>query len=191
MELSPRLYHWIVRPKYTTDLYINNVLRSHFKFTDKTVLDFGCGIGSSSWLFPPANYLGVDLDSKRIAYAKHLYPEYNFKVFKGNSLPVASRSLDYIVIIAVLHHIAPDEIQFYLQEFRRLLKPYGKIIVIEPCLFENSRFNNRFMKFLDNGKHIRTEKGYLDFFKGNRFKVRVIQKYRRLFYNEILFIATV
>jgi len=191
MELSPKLYHRIVRPTFVTNFYINNALRENFNLAHKTVLDFGCGVGSSSCLFTPANYLGVDIDSSRIAYAKRIHPNYNFKVIKENLLPIASNSLDYIMIIAVLHHIASDKIQPCLQEFQRILKPYGKIIVTEPCIFENSRFNNWFMRSLDNGKYIRTEKSYLNLFEDNKFQVKVIKKYRRLFYNEILFSATV
>lgn len=190
MELSPRLYHWLVRPKFLTDLYINNVLKLNFDFTNKIVLDFGCGTGSTSSIFIPSNYLGVDPDSRRVAYAKRLHPNHNFNVLKGSRLPISDNSIDYILIIAVLHHISSDDIQAYLQDFPRILKPYGKIVVIEPCLFKHSYLSNWFMNFFDKGKYIRDEESYLEMFKINNFRTEVIKRYKKLFYNEIFFSAS-
>lgn len=190
MDLSPRLYHRLIRPKLLTDLFINNNIRTNFDLTDKKVLDFGCGIGSSSCIFNPTNYLGVDLDPKRVAYAKRLYANYSFHVFDGNRLPVSDNSIDYVLIIAVLHHIKSDDLHMYLKKFQPILKPYGKIVVMEPCFFENSYFNNWFMKCFDKGKYIRNEDSYLEIFEKNQFRTEVIKRYKRFFYNEIFFSAS-
>ena len=191
MELSPRLYHWLIRSKFLTDSYINNFIRINFDYTNKRVLDFGCGIGTSSPLFEPDNYIGMDPDFKRIAYAKYLYPGYSFNVLKDKQLPVSSNSIDYILIIAVLHHISFDNIQNYVQEFQRILKPYGKLIIIEPCFSKNSNINNWFMSFFDNGQYIRDETSYLEMFEINNFYTKVIKRFKKLlFYNEIFFTAT-
>ena len=190
MELSPRLYHWLIRSKSLTDLYINNFIRINFDYTNKRVLDFGCGVGTSSPIFEPANYIGVDPDFKRIAYAKYLYPDYSFNVLKDKQLPVSNNSIDYILIIAVLHHISYDNIQNYVQEFQRILKPCGKLIVIEPCFFKNSNINNRLMSIFDNGKYIQYETSYLEMFEINNFCTKVIKRFKKFFYNEIFFTAS-
>lgn len=83
MELSPRLYHWFVRPSILNNLYIKRVLGQYFDFTDKKVLDFGSGIGSASNLCTKDHYTGIDPDSHRIAYAKRLNPGYTFQVLEG------------------------------------------------------------------------------------------------------------
>lgn len=190
MELSPRLYHWFVRPRLFTKLYINNVFQTGFDFSNMRILDFGCGIGTSSSIFNPNYYLGIDPDCKRIEYAKRLYPTYQFDVIDEKNLPLCNYSLDYIVIVAVLHHISTEDISDYLQQFKQVLKPYGRILVIEPCLSKSSRLSNILMNFFDNGPYIRDEKGYLELFKANHYKTSILKQFKRLFYNEIFFSAT-
>ncbi|WP_425800420.1 class I SAM-dependent methyltransferase [Desulfitobacterium sp. Sab5] len=189
MELSPRLYHWFVRPKFFTQLYINNLLQNSFDFRNKTILDFGCGIGSSSSIFDSNHYLGVDPDFHRVAYAKRLYPTYRFDVFDGKNLFLKQGSFDYIIMVAVLHHIPSDGVANYLTQLKRILKPFGQILVIEPCLAKNLRLSNSLMRFLDNGPYIRDSKGYIEIFKTNQFKTKIHKQYRRFFYHEIFFSA--
>lgn len=190
MELSPRLYHAFVRSTRLTQKYIHNILEQNFDFHNKTVLDFGSGIGSNSCMCNPENYLGIDPDAKRVAYAKRLYPGFNFTLFEGNRLPVANDSVDYILIVAVLHHIPPEQLPGYLDEFRRVLKPYGRIVVMEPCLFNNSRFRNWFMSHFDRGKFIRTEDAYIQIFTNHHYQVDKLKQFQKmLLYNELLFTA--
>lgn len=190
MKLPPKLYHWFIRPKWLAKLYISNVIKRNFSLTDKAVLDFGCGTGSNCLMFNPDNYLGVDINSKRIEYARNLYPEYHFQVLEGNSLNIINDSFDYILIVAVLHHIPSENLSDILQEFHRILKPNGKILVIEPCIFSNSHFNNYFMKLFDNGEHIRTINDYSKIFEEQYYEVNIIEKFKKLFfYNELFFTA--
>ena len=190
MELSPRLYHWFVRPRFFTKLYIINVLQTGFDFSNMRVLDFGCGIGTNSSIFNPNYYFGIDPDCKRVEYAKRLYPTYQFDVIDGKELPLNNHSLDYIVIVAVLHHISSEDISNYLQQFKQALKPYGRILVIEPCLSKSSRLSNLLMNFFDNGPYIRDEKGYLELFEINHYKTVILKQFKRFFYNEVFFSAT-
>lgn len=190
MELSPRLYHYLVRPKWLTTLYIDNIVKERFDLNNKKILDFGCGVGTCSSMFSPDNYLGVDPDSRRIDYARRLYPKHTFLVLKEKELPLENRSVDYILVIAVLHHIPSKELQEYLQEFRRILKPNGKVIVIEPCFLKGSPLRNRFMAFFDNGKHIRDINGYFSLFYDHGYGIDIMKIYRKLFfYNELYFCA--
>lgn len=190
MELSPRFYHWFVRPKLFTQLYIHNVLQTRYDFSNRSVLDFGCGIGTSSSIFNPKDYLGIDPDDKRVRYAKQLYPNYQFAVFDGKELPLNNQRFDYIVIVAVLHHISTEEISRYLQKFRQALKPNGRILVLEPCLFNKPCLSNSLMHFFDNGPYIRDEKGYLELFEANDFKTSIHKQFKHFFYNELFFSAT-
>lgn len=190
MELSPRLYHWLVRPKWFSNICIGNIVRSNFNFDNKTVLDFGCGVGSSCFMLNSSNYLGLDCDSKRIDFAKRLYPDYNFDILQENKIPVDDNSFDYIFLISVLHHISSESLKDYIQEFYRVIKENGKIIIIEPCFFERSYFSNKFMSFFDKGNYIRSEHEYLSIFN-NYFQTDVFKKYNQLLlYNKIFFTAT-
>lgn len=190
MDLSPRLYHWIVRPKFFFNKYIGSIINSNFDFSNKMVLDFGCGVGSSCFMFDTSYYRGIDCDSKRIEYARRLHSGYKFDVFQGNQLPVECKSIDFILIISVLHHIPTDSLKNYVKEFKRVLKENGRIIIVEPCFFESSYINNRFMSFIDKGKYIKNEGEYLDIFS-NYYRTDTLKKYKQLFlYNKIFFTAT-
>jgi len=193
MELSPKLYQMFVRPKWYNNRYVNIRLKnlfSDFNFDNKKILDFGCGVGSNSSLFDKENYEGIDYDSRRVNYAKLIYPDYKFSNFDGNNLNFSSKSFDYILIIAVLHHISPDLTDKYLKEFSRILKPNGEILVIEPCKFENSSFNNWFMSTFDKGKYISEEKQYIKLFNDNNYEVKVFNRFKKChIYNELFFSA--
>jgi Methylase involved in ubiquinone/menaquinone biosynthesis len=190
MELSPLLYHYLVRPKWFSNKFYKSMFSEYFDFKNKVVVDFGCGIGSGSYMFEPPNYIGVDCDSKRIKYAKKLYPEYKFVTTKDSRLPLRGNSVDYIIISSVLHHIPVEKISLHLIEFKRVLKPDGSLIIIEPCLFENARIPNWFMSSFDKGKYIRCEDEYLRLFGEANYKTRVIRRYNQLlFYNKIMISA--
>lgn len=190
MQLSPRIYHSFIRPKWITKIYIQNNVQQHFDFKNKKVLDFGAGTGANCTLCSPAYYLGIDPDSSRIDFAKRMYNQYCFKAFTGNELPAEDNSFDFILIVAVLHHIPPETIPFYIKEFKRILKNQGRIVVIEPCFFTKSPISNWFMKNNDKGDYIRSEKGYLNYFTTENFRCNVIKKFKKcFFYNELYFTA--
>ncbi|MCX7921900.1 MAG: class I SAM-dependent methyltransferase [Clostridia bacterium] len=191
MELSPKLYKWFVRPEWFSKVFVRNIIEDRFDFENKAVLDFGCGIGSSSFMFEPNNYIGIDCDSKRIRYAKRQHPEYTFEVSNGYGIPLPEGTIDYILIISVLHHIPKDKLPMYLREFRRVIKPYGRIVVIEPCYYDKPCISNSFMKFADRGKYIQGEAGYIQEFKNCQYDVEIHDRHKQLFfYNKIFFSAT-
>lgn len=190
MELSPTIYNSIIRPKWFSKFFIEDVITPHFDFMGKSVLDFGSGTGANSIMFAPQSYIGVDIDNNRVAYAQKRYPAYRFSVLDGPALPVPMHSVDYIVIIAVIHHISTSDILPYFKEFRRILKPNGSILILEPCLCNNKIFNNRFMQVFDNGKFIRHEDEYLEIFQELSYITEVKRRFTKLFYNEIFFTAS-
>lgn len=190
VELSPRLYHYFVRPKWFTERYIKNKLKnmlSDYDFENKAVVDFGCGIGSNSIIFNSKKYVGLDCDKRRIEYAKKMFSNYAFKTLDGSSIDIASNSIDYITIMAVLHHISSDDILNYIDEFIRILKPKGEVIVIEPCYCESLPIRNLSMMLLDKGEYIRSEKEYLDLFEPSTWGVNKKYSFKKCLYNEIFF----
>ncbi|WP_372996596.1 class I SAM-dependent methyltransferase [Lutispora sp.] len=191
MELSPEFYHILVRPKWFSNMFYNAMFNDCINFKGKKVLDFGCGIGSSSYLFKPSTYVGIDCDSKRIEYAKKLYPSHKFMAIEDHILPLPPNSIDHVLILSVLHHIPSESLFGYLKEFRKVLKPEGSIIVVEPCFFEKARFQNWCMSKLDKGRYIRCEEEYLNIFKKSDYNTKVIKRYNQLlFYNKIMFLAS-
>lgn len=154
------------------------------------VLDFGSGTGANCPMFPASRYLGVDPDAARIAYAKRKYPQYSFHVLEPGHLPVKDHGVDCILIVSVLHHIGTEDIDAYMPEFRRVLKPGGTIIGMEPILCPRKPISNRFMQWYDNGRFIRCEEDYIKLFQNHGYSCTVQKRFRKCFlYNELLFSA--
>lgn len=190
MPLSPRMYHWFVRPRWFTTKYIHDHILEHFRLDNKFVLDFGAGTGANCSICKPAFYLGIEPDELRVKHAKRLYPQHNFAVFDAKRVNAQDGTVDYVFIIAVLHHIPDEQINGYLQEFKRVLKPDGKIIVMEPYLCERKKWNNRFMNWYDDGEYIRSEERYLHLFQTGEYDCQVLKKFTKCFlYNELFFSA--
>ncbi|MFC1810394.1 class I SAM-dependent methyltransferase [Patescibacteria group bacterium] len=190
MSLNPKIYNKLIRPKFAIKLYIERTINKLFNLKDDLVLDFGCGTGSNCYMFKPENYFGVDVDEGRIKYAKKLFPKHTFEILEGNKIAFENQTFDKVCIFATIHHICDNDFKKYLPEIHRILKPNGKIIAIEPCLFKGNRFRNWFMNFIDDGKHIRSETSYQELFDKKLFKVKVHKKFRKFFiYNELFFSA--
>jgi ubiquinone/menaquinone biosynthesis C-methylase UbiE len=132
-------------------------------------------------MFQPSNYVGIDCDRRRVDYAKRLHPDFNFDVLRGNKVSVDDKSVDYILTNSVLHHISSEHMKDYKEEFYRVLKHHGKIIVIEPCFLKDNYINNHSMSFFDKGKYIRNEDEYLSIFNGF-YETDVIKKYNQLLF---------
>lgn len=133
----------------------------------------------------------MDPDAKRIDYARRMYPRHTFQVLESKNLPIDNESIDYLLIIAVLHHVSSDEISSYMKEFQRILKPNGTVIVMEPCLCKKKPLCNRFMKWYDNGEYIRNEEEYIRLFRDHDYDCKVIKRFRKCFlYHELFFSAT-
>jgi len=47
------------------------------------------------------------------------------------NIPLDDRSADIVIMNAMLHHVSPDDMGAFLQEIRRVLKPGGKVILVE------------------------------------------------------------
>lgn len=191
MELMPAVYRFIIRPSWFTKHYIKSLIFNEFDFNNRFVLEFGSGVGTNSKMFRPHQYLGVDCDAKRVEYASHLFREYSFATICEPKIPLHDKTVDYVLIISVLHHIPTDLIPEYLDEFRRLLKDNGTIIIMEPCFHERSDFCNTLMGFFDKGKYIQYEDAYLSLFETNAYRTNMINRFSQLcLYKKILFSAT-
>ena len=103
-----------------------------------SVLDIGCGTGwavrNISEKFPFVRVLGLDLSQGMVLEARlklEKEKENRFLNADAEALPFVSNSLDYIFCTSSFHHYSSAHLA--LLEFKRVLKPYGKMILIESC----------------------------------------------------------
>lgn len=83
-----------------------------------TVVDLGCGDRPYEELFVErgATYIGCDLD-----------PTAQVRITPGERVPLDDESADVVVSFQVLEHVA--DLDWYLGEARRLLKPSGAMLL--------------------------------------------------------------
>lgn len=74
----------------------------------------------------------VDLNESCIDVCRQRFgshPEISFITNDGRSLPVADASMDLIWSFGSFVHIDPQDVEAYLAEFRRVLRPGGRFVV--------------------------------------------------------------
>jgi SAM-dependent methyltransferase len=117
-------------------------VRTYVPSSSATILEVGC---SSGYLlhdlrrtFPEATLLGADVVSGPLQRLARELPEVPLFRFDLVTCPLPSESIDAVVMLNVLEHIADDA--GALRQVRRILKP-GGVVVIEvpagPHLFDD------------------------------------------------------
>jgi SAM-dependent methyltransferase len=116
-----------------------------------SILDIGCGIGRDALQFldildSGGGYLGIDMTRDSIVWCRReissRYPNFYFHHFDAAnevynplgrqsssdfSIPAADKSIDRILLASVFTHLFEDEVQHYLNEFKRVLRLDGLI----------------------------------------------------------------
>lgn len=102
---------------------------------DHVVLEIGPGYGrwTRKLLEISAHLIVVDVTEKCIAHCRNEFgvnANVEFHVNDGRSLPfVNDQSVDFVWSFDVFVHIEPPDVEHYLMEFRRILKPGGLAII--------------------------------------------------------------
>ncbi len=122
--------------------YISNTLSflknwAEISPTD-TILDVACGTGEFERLllaeYSSQQIVGVDISEKMLAIAKQkfsAYPQVSFHIASASNLPFDNDSFDVIVSANSFHYF--DDPLASLKEMRRVLKPDGKVIILDWC----------------------------------------------------------
>jgi ubiquinone/menaquinone biosynthesis C-methylase UbiE len=122
--------------------YISNTLSflknwAEISPTD-TILDVACGTGEFERLllaeYSSQQIVGVDISEKMLAIAKQkcsAYPQVSFQIASVSTLPFDNDSFDVIVSANSFHYF--DAPLAALKEMRRVLKPDGKVIILDWC----------------------------------------------------------
>lgn len=109
-------------------LKINNVAK---------VLDYGCGNGLHVplWqeLFPHAELYFADISDVAISQLSEKYPEYksHCSIIENDKTVYNDNTFNLIVSIEVMEHV--EDVNAYLAEIYRILKPGGLFIWTTPC----------------------------------------------------------
>lgn len=102
------------------------------------VIDVACGTGEFAKLILQRNSTqqisGIDLSANMLQVARQkcrAYPNVEFQQAKADKLPFSAESFDVIVCASAFHYF--DEPQLALSDMKRVLKPQGRLIILDWC----------------------------------------------------------
>lgn len=100
---------------------------------DDYLIDIGCGAGRlasklQDYLY--GSYLGTDVVPELLEYARSLVnrPGYRFELADGFRIPEQDGRADVISFFSVFTHLDYAESYCYLEDAKRVCKPYGHIV---------------------------------------------------------------
>jgi 2-polyprenyl-3-methyl-5-hydroxy-6-metoxy-1,4-benzoquinol methylase len=135
---------------------------------DERVLEVGCSTGNVAQAFsrfPDIDYVGLDIDVSALKRANVKFK--NAANFEFTEVPFldfreVERPFDVVLFAGILHHIDDQTVAAFLEHSGSLIKPNGKVIVIDPILPEpqDPRIFHWFSKlergqFVRSGTHLR------------------------------------
>lgn len=102
----------------------------------RTVVDVGCGDGSLTRHFAGegAQAIGIEISEEQLARARKAdpVPGADYRVGRGEALPLEDASVDAVVFSNSFHHLPLAVMSDALAEAARVLKPQGTLVVVEP-----------------------------------------------------------
>lgn len=132
-------------------------LASLIELRDIAVVDVGAGNGKFARAFAKrgAKVIGIEIDQEKVDIAKQAeHPNVDIRLGRGEALPVDDNSTDLVCFMFSFHHIPLDVQEQALVEAGRILKPVGRVHVVEPRPYGPM---NEVMVDLDDETHVLTE----------------------------------
>jgi ubiquinone/menaquinone biosynthesis C-methylase UbiE len=106
--------------------------------SEATILDIGCGTGEfESFILrdkPSLQITGVDISEQMLLVARQKFlahPNISFQLAGASNLPFTNHSFDIVVSASAFHFF--DDPVSALTEIKRVLKPDGKVYILDWC----------------------------------------------------------
>lgn len=137
---------------FTTPFHFN--LFSKYVKESAMILDYGCGYGRTLFELKAHGYThlyGVDFSEAMISRARQgEHHDVAFAVIGSGRLPFADRSMDAVLLFAVLTCVWQDREQdAILTEIKRVMKPGGILYINDFLLNTDARNVQRYRKYKD------------------------------------------
>ncbi len=134
-----------------TKMKLQQIQSMGLSLTNKKVLDVGCGEGTTlehlSVEHGCTGY-GIDISPSAIELARQRHPNNHiyFRVGDGRDIPFPNGSFDIVFSWGVLEHAKNFQQSF--AEARRVLRPGGMLVLIQPHLLSTGVIQKQWLRFL-------------------------------------------
>lgn len=111
------------------------------------VLDIGCGNGKNMLYRQDLRTTGIEKSEELCRICRNR----GLNVIQGDalSLPFKENTFDAVIMIAVIHHIPPEEHPQVLKEIQRVLKPGGRALITNWAVEQPSNSKRTFTRGLN------------------------------------------
>jgi cyclopropane fatty-acyl-phospholipid synthase-like methyltransferase len=131
---------------------------------DERILEVGCSTGNIAEVFsrlPNIQYVGLDIDLSALKRATEKFesaPNLKFTEVPFLDFQEREKPFDIVLFAGILHHIDDATVEAFLNHSRSLIKPDGRVIVVDPVLPEaqDPKLFHYFSK-LERGQFVRSE----------------------------------
>lgn len=115
--------------------YLHDFLGREGSQPPASILDFGCGVGSSlrhlERQFPKARLHGADVSRESLSLADAEATGATLHLISDDKLPLDDETVDVAMAACVFHHIPPQGRALWINELKRVLKPGGHLFIFE------------------------------------------------------------
>ncbi|MCB1612497.1 MAG: methyltransferase domain-containing protein [Xanthomonadales bacterium] len=144
---------------------------------DSTIVDIGCGTGEVLEYLPQEiGYIGFDRNPDYIAQAIRRFRERK-AVFRCEELTPdycpRDELADHALAFGLLHHLDNESATALFRSARRVLKPGGSLITLDPVYTSRQSRSARYVVSKDRGTEVRTESAYLALARASFARVEV------------------
>lgn len=127
------------------------------------ILDLGCGVGASVRFLPKEiSYVGVDVSAPYIEMARAKYGGWGKFVCADVAQldPAILGRFDQAFSFGVLHHLSDDQADSAIDLVRKVVRPGGRFVTIDPCYVPGQHALAKVVIDNDRGRYVRDQAGF-------------------------------
>lgn len=113
-------------------------------------LDIGTGTGNLAALFleQEIEMCGIDQSIEMLKQCQRKFPMFETKLGNFLAIPYLDHSFEFAVTSYAMHHLSDDQKLLALEEIRRVLKPHGRICIVD-LMFEDEDKRVAYLNLLE------------------------------------------
>lgn len=183
-KAAPTHYTWQTEHPFVAAREKQLVRRAFLPLRGR-VLDLGCAEGATLLhLGEPEGAVGVDIFEDKLEFARTRLPKCTFVCASGYELPFEAESFDHVLVRDVIHHM--DEPDRAVSEMHRILRPGGRVDILEPCGRNPLIALHAIMNKAERGE-LRSTPAYLEGLLAARFTLTETSRHQAMPIHRIVF----